>query len=106
MQNEIAEVFKDAGANPVDGSPNMFPYNVEFGVLLSLHLEVNTAFIVATFLKAGVIFSVGAHDPLWMAPRRPAPNVRIFVGPKPPPSFSMIRYAATENDNNASSKRE
>jgi hypothetical protein len=97
----IADIFNRAGVKQVTGLPNSFIYEPMFGVFLATPPEVNTSFIVSVFAKGGVVISLRKHDPLWMAPRRPVPNVRMFVGPRPPPPIWVVDDADPNDPSSA-----
>jgi hypothetical protein len=103
--NDIARTFRMAGCPPVTGGPNSFPYEVVIGVHYSAVSPALESQIRTAFATLEIPCQTRAWNPLWLQPisqTAPRRNIRIFVGPKPPPDLPFP-YSWTAQQSNTTS---
>lgn len=85
---EIAKFFSSCGIEKIRGGANSYPNLPVFGLFIAVAPEVDAAVIIEALVKAGMHPQVLNRDLSTHLPRGvPAPNLYIFVAPKPSPSL-------------------
>jgi hypothetical protein len=95
---EIVVVFTSAGVTKIRHVPNQY-FNNPFGLALTASSESDRQILQAAFAAAGLSPLKMQKDLSTHLPRNePAPNVYVFVAPKPPPRFAVNEVVMTQSN--------